>query len=95
MTVSSLPLRQPGRSNRAAPRRIDVPGPVDLEGPATRVLELVRAVGRRIRQRPLTALAAAVGVGFVVGGALSFRAGRIALAAAARHLAHEISKRVL
>jgi hypothetical protein len=34
-------------------------------------------------------------VGIVVGGALSFRAGRIALAAAARHVAHEVLKQVL
>lgn len=95
MNVPSLSPRHPGHSNRGALRRIDVPGSVDVQGPAARILELVRAVGRRIERRPLTALVAAVGVGFIVGGALSFRAGRIALAAAARHLAREVSKQVL
>lgn len=95
MNARTLPAHRPGRSNQAVLRRVDAPSAVDIEGPATRVLELARAVARRIEQRPLTALAAAVGVGFVVGGALSFRAGRIALAAAARHVARELFKQVL
>jgi hypothetical protein len=49
----------------------------------------------RIRERPLTSLAVAVGVGFLVGGALSFRAGRLALAAAARRVAEEVFRQVL
>jgi ElaB/YqjD/DUF883 family membrane-anchored ribosome-binding protein len=67
----------------------------DLEGPAARVSALARATARRIRARPLASFAIAVGIGFVVGGALSFRAGRIALAAAARHVARELLKQVL
>jgi hypothetical protein len=43
----------------------------------------------------LTSVAAAIGVGFVVGGALSFRGGRIALAAVGRHVAREFLKQVL
>jgi hypothetical protein len=66
-----------------------------MEGPGARVSDLSRAVEHRIRSRPLVSLAVAVGVGFVIGGALSFRAGRIALAAAARHLARELLKQVL
>jgi ElaB/YqjD/DUF883 family membrane-anchored ribosome-binding protein len=65
------------------------------EGPGARVSELARAIGRRIRERPMTSLAVAIGVGFVVGGALSFRAGRIAFAAAARHVTREVLKQVL
>ncbi|MBV9948435.1 MAG: hypothetical protein JOZ69_16410 [Myxococcales bacterium] len=49
----------------------------------------------RVRARPWSSVAAAIGVGFIVGGALSFRAGRIAMAAAARHLARELLKQVL
>jgi hypothetical protein len=60
-----------------------------------RALELARALYTRIRERPLTSLAVAVGVGFLVGGALSFRAGRLALVAAARRVAQEVLKQVL
>jgi hypothetical protein len=66
-----------------------------FEGPAGQLRELAEAIVRRIRRRPLTSLAVAIGVGFVVGGALSFRAGRVALAAAARHVARELLKQVL
>jgi len=40
----------------------------------------------------MASLALALGAGFVVGGAFCFRAGRIALAAAARHIARELLK---
>jgi len=63
--------------------------------PTVRAGELARTLARHIRTRPLASLAVAVGVGFAVGGALSFRAGRIALAVAARHVARELLKRVL
>jgi hypothetical protein len=71
------------------------PDRVELEGPHVRVKDLARALADRIRQRPLASLAAAIGVGFLVGGALTFRAGRIALAAAARHVARVVLKQVL
>jgi hypothetical protein len=67
----------------------------DWAEPAARAAELARALYRRIRERPLTSLAVAVGVGFLVGGALSFRAGRFALVAAARRVAQEVFKQVL
>jgi hypothetical protein len=95
MHAQSFPQHHPDHSHRAALRRVDSPGPIDLEGPGARVLELVRAIERRIAQRPLTAVAAAIGIGFLVGGALSFRAGRIALAAATRYVAREVFKQVL
>jgi hypothetical protein len=60
-----------------------------------RAVELARALYGRIRERPLTSLALAVGVGFLVGGALSFRAGRFALVAAARRVAEEVLRQVL
>jgi hypothetical protein len=67
----------------------------EIEGPSARVRELARAIVRRIRRRPIASIAAAVGVGVVVGGALSFRAGRYAILAAARHVARELLKQVL
>jgi ElaB/YqjD/DUF883 family membrane-anchored ribosome-binding protein len=80
----------------SALRRVpDTAGMTELEGPAARVADLARAVARRIRERPIKSLAVAIGVGFVVGGALSIRAGRMALAAAARHVAREVLKQVL
>jgi hypothetical protein len=67
----------------------------ELEGPAARIGSLAQAVAGRIRARPLASIAFAIGIGFAVGGALSFRAGRVALAAAARHIARELLKQVL
>jgi hypothetical protein len=66
-----------------------------LEGPAERLGEIAKAIARRVRERPLTALAAAIGAGFVLGGALSFRVGRTALSAAGRHVMRELLKQVL
>jgi hypothetical protein len=57
--------------------------------------DLARSLARRIRRRPMASLALAVGVGFAVGGALTFRAGRLTLAAAARHVARELLKQML
>lgn len=59
------------------------------------VWAIVRAVTRRVRERPFTAVAAAVAVGVIVGGGLSFRLGRLLLAAASRHVAREVLKQVL
>jgi hypothetical protein len=66
-----------------------------IEGPDARIVDLARAVTARIASRPLTAAMLAVGVGFIVGGALSFRAGRAALAAAGRQVLRELLKQVL
>ncbi len=68
---------------------------IEPDGPSARVNELARRFARRIHDRPWTSLAVALGIGFVVGGALSFRAGRVALAAAARHVARGLLKQVL
>lgn len=87
---------QTSLSHRAGQRRSRTPsGRPAPEGGAARVSDISRALFERIRRRPLASLAVALGVGIVVGGALSFRAGRIALAAAARHVAHEVLKQVL
>lgn len=94
MNAQPLPPNH-GRGAHAPLRRIDSSAGGELEGPATRVVELVRALARRVEQRPLLAVAAALGAGFVLGGALSFRAGRIALGAAARHVAREVFKQIL
>ncbi len=72
-----------------------LPAVVGLEGQEARIVELVRAIGRRIRRRPLAALAVGVAAGFAIGGALSFRAGRILLAAGARHVARDLLKQLL
>jgi hypothetical protein len=66
-----------------------------VEGPAARANELAAAIARRIRSRPLTTIALTIGLGFIAGGALSFRTGRIALGAAARHVARELLKQLL
>lgn len=66
-----------------------------VDGPDARLAEVARAVCERIVSRPLTSAMLAVSVGFVVGGALSFRAGRLALAAAGRHILRELLKQVL
>jgi hypothetical protein len=63
--------------------------------PRERLWQLAVSLGTHIRRRPLASLAVAVGVGFVIGGALSSRAGRITLAAATRHFVHQLLKRVL
>jgi hypothetical protein len=60
-----------------------------------RLSQLAIALGARIRRRPLASLAVALGIGFVAGGALTFRAGRFALAVTTRRFAHELLKRVL
>jgi hypothetical protein len=64
-------------------------------GSIERVSSLTKAVVRRIRRQPLTSLFVMIGAGFVVGGALSFRAGRVVLVAAARHVGRELLKQVL
>jgi hypothetical protein len=70
-------------------------GGVGLEGPEARVLELLDALARRIRRKPMTALTVALGAGFVIGGALSSRVGRAMLAAGARHVVREVLKQLL
>ena len=77
------------------PRALVVHEPAELEGPAARARDLARSVARRIRSRPVSSLLLAVGVGFIVGGALSFRVGRVLLASASRHIARELLKQVL
>lgn len=77
-------------------RRVASKPPVEhVDGPDARIAEVLRTVTERIVSRPLTSAMLAVGVGFVVGGALSFRAGRVALAAAGRHILRELLKQVL
>jgi hypothetical protein len=92
------PPQAPRHVRRPEPRpRADVTdlARFDGNGPAARVVELGRALAWRVRERPVGTLAVAVGVGFLVGGALTFRAGRIALAVAVRRVAREVLKQVL
>jgi hypothetical protein len=98
-TASSTPER--AHPSRRAPRRGDrasfalVSTTSEGEGPAERAIELARVVAIRIRARPLSTVVVALGLGFIVGGAASFRMGRIALVTAARYLARELCKQVL
>jgi ElaB/YqjD/DUF883 family membrane-anchored ribosome-binding protein len=64
-------------------------------GPDARLVTALRTVAERIRERPLTSIAAAIAIGFVIGGASSFRTGRLTLSVAARHLARQVLKAVL
>jgi len=63
--------------------------------PDLRVAELIGVFRRRIAVRPLTSTLIALGAGFVLGGALSFRAGRMALAIVGRHAMQEVLKELL
>lgn len=77
-------------------RRVGPRPPLEhVDGPDARVVEIVRGLAERIASRPLTSAMLAIGVGFVVGGALSFRTGRMAVAAAGRHILRELLKQVL
>jgi hypothetical protein len=91
------PSRETGPQPRSValqrPRRI--PAALGLGGPETRILELVDELSRRVRREPLKALAVAGAVGFLVGGAMTFRAGRLLLAAGARHVTRALLKQLL
>jgi hypothetical protein len=63
--------------------------------PDLRAAELLEAARRRIASRPVSATILAVGFGFVLGGALSFRAGRAALGIAGRHVMRELLKEMI
>jgi hypothetical protein len=64
-------------------------------GAKPRIADLLGAAVRYARARPYPAIAAALVAGFVVGGALSFRAGRVLLAAGARQAGQEFLKQLL
>jgi hypothetical protein len=78
-------------SSKSAPDT-DAHGATDTKA---RLIDLVDAVVRLAKARPFPALAAAVIAGFVVGGALSFRGGRVILAAGARHAGQELLKQLI
>ncbi len=65
------------------------------DGSSARVAYVAQALVRRIRRRPWTSLLVAASGGFLLGGALSFRAGRLVLVAAARHVGREFLKQLL
>jgi hypothetical protein len=66
-----------------------------LEGPAERLADVARAIVRHVRRRPLSAVGVAVAAGFVIGGGLSFRAGRTAITAVGRHVLRELLKQLV
>ena len=82
------------RENESGPRTLDS-DPVQQGLPLARLSALGDAITNRIRTRPLESLAFAIAAGFLAGGALTFRAGRIALTVAARHAAREVLKQVV
>ncbi len=87
------PSQQRGlQLHEAAPARL---APLAEKGAWSQLEDLADSVARQIRQRPLTAVAVAIVVGFAGAGGLSFRAGRIVLASAARHAARELLKQLL
>ena len=70
----------------------------DVSSPSNalaRASALLDAVVARVRSQPHASMAIAAGVGFVLGGALSFREGRVVLAAATRHVGRELFKQVV
>jgi hypothetical protein len=85
----------PAQRAVAVQRTRRIPAACGRGGPETRIVEFAGELGRRIRREPLKALAVALGAGFVIGGALSFRAGRLLLAAGARHVTRELLKQLL
>jgi hypothetical protein len=72
-----------------------VPTLGELEGPSERLGEIARAIVRGVRRKPLWSVAVALAAGFVLGGALSSRAGRAVLSAGGRHVLRELLKQVL
>ena len=98
-TTAQAPTAGPHRTRQHATARTTAREPTqpsfELDGPTAPVRAIVRAVTRRVRERPLTAVAAAIAVGVIVGGGLSFRVGRLLLAAASRHVVREVLKQVL
>jgi len=95
MNTHSIDHARPAARAHAL-RRAPATTPAEaVEGPDSRIADLVRALAERIVARPVTAGVVAIGMGFVVGGALSFRGGRMALAAAGRHILRELLKQVL
>jgi hypothetical protein len=89
------PFSVPEDGGRAPQLRALEPSETAITPAGPGLSELARAIAARIRQKPLSSVAVAVGIGFAVGGALTFRAGRLALAAAARHVARELLKQIL
>jgi hypothetical protein len=84
-----------GRSRRSKGSSEDPQTGADVSGALARASELLDAVVARIRRQPYASMAVAGGVGFVIGGALSFRAGRVVLGAATRHVGRELFKQVV
>ncbi len=86
---------EPRRPGVAVQRVRRIPAAFGFSGPEARILELLEVIGRRIRRRPLSAIALTAAAGFVLGGAMSFRAGRLLVAAGVRHVTRELLKQVL
>lgn len=86
--------RRARSSNESPSDSQDAQAGSDASGAFSRASELLNATVARIQRQPYASMAIAGGVGFVVGGALSFRAGRVVLGAAARHMSHELFKQI-
>ncbi|MGD0674684.1 MAG: hypothetical protein ABSC94_04655 [Polyangiaceae bacterium] len=93
-TASSIKEAGPARRSPSGARGVHRAPPIVADEPVT-AAQALKSVARTIASKPASSLAAALGIGFLVGGALSFRAGRIALGAASRRVARELLKQLL
>jgi hypothetical protein len=84
------------RDGRRVLRRVP-PAPISasVAAPDLRITELIALLRRRIAARPVSSTLLAVGAGFVLGGALSFRVGRTALGVVGRQMARELLKELI
>jgi hypothetical protein len=81
---------QVSRSERRARRREQALALV--ETPRAQLAAVGRKIEAQYKERPYFTLALALGIGFAIGGGLSSRVGRIALAAVGRYLVKELVK---
>jgi hypothetical protein len=87
-------LREETTQERPRPHRIAerrAPLEETENGPRERLALVATNLATEIRARPRLSLLVAIGVGFAVGGALSTRVGRAALAAAGRYVLKRIA----
>jgi ElaB/YqjD/DUF883 family membrane-anchored ribosome-binding protein len=82
--------RPPSRSGEPHVEDVKAAAKHAFAEPLTRLTDARRAIEESFRERPAFGLAVALGVGFVIGGALSSRAGRWALGVGARHALREM-----
>jgi hypothetical protein len=70
-------------------------GRARYEDPTEHFVRIASVFARSISRKPLLAMTAALAVGFVIGGGMSTRAGRLALGAAGRHVIRELLRNAI